>query len=95
MSTLIKQSDRQRFFKVFEELDAGRIFVRICNMRRKLRWRETRFNTLLCQLRKEGVIQLHSGDFFSLSKEDIALSFTDENGFFYVTLTMKVCNANL
>ncbi|MDR2755977.1 MAG: hypothetical protein LBC20_09740 [Planctomycetaceae bacterium] len=81
----IKQQDQIEFFRAFETLDAGRIFVRIC-LRRKLGWHETRFNSLLRQLRSEGIVQLHSGDLFSMSEEDIALSFTDENNF--------LCNFN-
>ncbi|MDR2706358.1 MAG: hypothetical protein LBC02_11325 [Planctomycetaceae bacterium] len=83
------QDDRTLFRETFDDLDKGRIFVRICNLRRKLGWDEERFNSLLRQLRLEGIVQLHAGDISSMSEEDIAQSFTDENNFFYTTLTMK------
>jgi hypothetical protein len=82
-------NDRQEFRKAFEDLDCGRIFVRICNIRRKLGWDFERFDSLLRQLRFECVIQLHVGDVSLMSRDDIAQSFTDENNFFYTTLTMK------
>lgn len=83
------QDDRKLFRDAFEQLDQGRIFVRICNLRRKLGWSEERFNSLLRKLRSEGAVQLHAGDVSSMTEDDIAQSFTDENNFFYATLTMK------
>jgi hypothetical protein len=88
-SVLSSENDCRLFREAFDELDKGRIFVRICNLRRQLRWDEERFNSLLRQFRAEGIVQLHTGDISSMSEEDIAQSFTDENNFFYVTLTMK------
>ncbi|MDR2439783.1 MAG: hypothetical protein LBE12_10500 [Planctomycetaceae bacterium] len=88
-SVLSPQDDRRQFREAFDELDKGRIFVRICNLRRQLGWDEERFNSLLRQFRTEGIVQLHTGDISSMSEEEIAQSFTDENNFFYVTLTMK------
>ncbi|MDR2117467.1 MAG: hypothetical protein LBP87_13910 [Planctomycetaceae bacterium] len=88
-SSLSPQDDRKQFREAFDELDKGRIFVRICNLRRKLGWDKTRFNSLLRQLRAEGIVQLHAGDISSMSEEDIDQSFTDESNFFYATLTMK------
>lgn len=80
--------DRDLFFKAFKELDKGRNFTRICHMRRKLGWSEERFDKLLRKLRSEGSIQLRPGDVSSMTEEDIALSFTDEDNFFYATLTI-------
>ena len=92
--TTLPQDDRKLFREAFDQLDGGRIFVRICNLRRKLAWNEEHFNSLLRKLRAEGVIQLHAGDVSSMSEEDITQSFTDENNFFYATLTMKPLTDN-
>ena len=83
------QNDRELFRTAFDNLNRGRIYVRICNMRRELGWSEERFNAQLRQLRADGTIQLHAGDVSTLSEEDVHLSYTDENNFFYVTLTWK------
>ena len=81
--------DIATFRKTFDKLDCGRIYVRICNMRRELDWSEERFNTLLCKLRADGTIQLHAGDSATMTKEDVRLSYTDDNNFFYATLTWR------
>lgn len=86
---VLPSDDRKRFREAFDHLDGGRIFVRICNLRRNLGWSDERFNALLRTLRSEGIVQLHAGDVSSMSEDEIAQSFTDENHFFYATLTMK------
>jgi hypothetical protein len=83
------QDDTQLFRAAFEKLDRGRIYVRICNMRRELGWSEERFNVLLRKLRADGTIQLHAGDVSSMTEEDVNLSYIDENNLFYATLTWK------
>lgn len=80
--------DRELFRKAYEELDQGSSFVRIHLLRRKLAWSKERFDTLLTQLRAERIVQLHAGEVFSMSEEDIKQCFTDENNFFYSGLTM-------
>jgi hypothetical protein len=82
-------NDEDSFRKAFDKLDGGRIYVRICNMRRELGWNEERFNTLLRKLRRESTIQLHAGDVSTMTEEDVLLSYTDENNFFYATITWK------
>lgn len=84
-------SDKQAFCDAFDDLDRGGnvIFVRICNMRRKLGWERERFDEILRKLRTDRVIQLHAGDSATLTQEDVTLSFTDENNMFYATVTMK------
>ena len=85
----LQQNDRELFQAAFEKLDRGRIFVRICNMRRELDWNDVRFDNLLRKLREEGVVQLHAGDVGTMTEEDVNQSYTDENNFFYATLTWK------
>jgi endo-1,4-beta-D-glucanase Y len=81
--------DAKRFQAAFDNLDHGRIYVRICDMRRELGWSEERFNDMLRKLRKDGTIQLHAGDAPTMTEDDIRLSFTDENYYFYATMTWK------
>jgi len=88
-SPITDQDDCHLFRAAFEKLDRGRIFVRICNMRRELGWSEERFNAVLRKLRADGTIQLHAGDVSTLTEEDVHLSYTDENNLFYATLTWK------
>jgi len=85
------KDDAQLFYEAFKRLDKNRslIYVRICNMRRELGWSEYRFNTVLCKLRVDGNIMLHACDVHSMTKEDIQLSYTDSNNFFYGTITWR------
>lgn len=88
-SATSQPNDREQFQTAFEKLDQGRIYVRICNLRRELGWNEERFNLLLRKLRADGTIQLHAGDISTLTEEDVNLSYTDENNSFYATMTWK------
>ena len=82
-------TDRQdREFEVaFRDLNREKLFVRIVNLRRKLNWTKEAFDSTLRRLRGTRKIQLHSGDVASMTSEDIADSFTDENRFLMLTLT--------
>ncbi len=84
-----QHTERELFKAAFDKLDRGRIYVRICYMRRELGWSEERFNALLRKLRADGTIQLHAGDVSTMTEEDVNQSYTDENNFFYATLTWK------
>jgi hypothetical protein len=83
------QSDYELFRAAFDKLDGGRIYVRICNMRRALGWSNERFNVQLRKLRMDGVIQLHAGDVSTMTEDDVNKSYTDENNFFYATITWR------
>jgi hypothetical protein len=87
LDSLPGQNDVVVFRKAFDKLDGGCFYVRICNMRRELGWSKERFNALLRKLRAEGTIQLHAGDGSTMTEEDVHLSYTDENHFFYATMT--------
>ena len=69
------------FERVFNELERKRLFVRICDLRRRLSWPREVFDEHLRQLRQEGAIQLHIADANLMSREDLDDCFTDENGF--------------
>jgi len=82
--------DAAAFEAAFHRLDQGKIYVRICNMRRELGWSECRFNAVLVQLRADGIIQLHAGDVDTMSDEEKALGYFDEaNSWQYYTLTWR------
>ena len=85
----MERNDAELFQAAFDKLDGGRIFVRICNMRRELGWSEERFNAVLRKLRTDGTIQLRAGEVSTMTEEDINLSYMDENNFFYATITWK------
>ena len=81
--------DAETFRKAFDRLDQGRIYVRICNMRRELRWSIERFDNILRILRANGTIQLCGGDPAHFTAEQIQQSFTDEYGSLYFTMKWK------
>ena len=53
---------REKFKAAFDSLDKGRIFVRICDLRRRLGWPREIFDGMIRELRGRRVIQLHTGD---------------------------------
>ena len=53
---------QERFKAAFDELDRGRIFVRICDLRRRLGWPREVFDGMIRDLRDKEIIQLHTGD---------------------------------
>ena len=75
------------FHAAFEALDQGKIFVRICDLRRYLRWTREDFDATLRTLRDEEVIQLHSGDATTMTPDEVRDGFVDENGFRMGTVT--------
>ncbi|MBQ7196379.1 MAG: hypothetical protein IJS40_03115 [Synergistaceae bacterium] len=77
----------ERFKAAFDSLDKGRIFVRICDLRRTLNWPREIFDKALIQLRNAGIIQLHVGDASLMTPEDIRDCFIDENNFRMGTVT--------
>ena len=78
---------REAFHSTFKELDRGRIFVRICDLRRRLGWKREDFDSLLRRLRDEELIQLHSGDATMMTPQEVEDGFVDENGFRMGTVT--------
>ena len=78
---------RKKFKEVFKELDNGRIFVRICDLRKKLGWPREVFDFTLKMLRDKGVIQLHVGDVSLMTPDEVKNCFVDENNFRMGTVT--------
>ncbi len=72
---------QQEFKKAFDELDRGKIFVRICDLRRELNWPRKVFDNMIKNLRDAEVIQLHTGDASLMTPDEVNDCFVDENNF--------------
>ena len=77
----------ENFKNAFRSLDKGRIFVRICDIRRLLGWPRAIFDSALKQLRDAKLIQLHAGDVTLMTPDEVQDCFVDENGFRMGTIT--------
>ena len=77
----------ENFRTAFDALDNGRIFVRICDLRKKLNWPRNVFDQGLRQFRDAGIIQLHVGDVSLMTREEIDDCFIDENNIRMGTVT--------
>ena len=76
-----------KFREAFYALDKGRIFVRICDLRRELNWPREVFDEMLRKLRDEEVIQLHEGDASTMTPDENNDCFIDENNIRMGTVT--------
>lgn len=72
---------QERFKAAFNELDRGRIFVRICDLRRRLGWPREVFDGMIRDLRNRRVIQLHTGDASLMTPDEVSDCYIDENNF--------------
>ena len=75
-----KTVSEEAFKAAFQELERGKFYARICDMRRHLGWSAQEFDSMLTGLRNAGKIQLQTGDTDFFSEEEIRDSFRDENG---------------
>ena len=80
----------EKFREAFDALDMGRIFVRICDLRRSLRWPRDVFDNMLKDLRDREIIQLHTGDASLMTPDEVADCFVDENNFRKGSVTWHV-----
>lgn len=81
---------REEFMKAFDELDNGRIFVRICDLRKKLNWPRDLFDSMLTMLRDRELIQMHIADESTMTPDEIKDCFFDENNYRMGTVTRNV-----
>ncbi len=72
---------QERFKAAFDELDRGKIFVRICDLRRRLGWPREVFDGMIRDLRNRRVIQLHTGDASLMTPDEVSDCYIDENNF--------------
>lgn len=80
---------RGRFLSAFRELDGGRVFIRIPDLRRRLMWPREVFDGVLRALRDDEVVQLHSGDVTAMTPGEVEDCFVDEFGSRKGTVTLK------
>ena len=78
---------RLAFKSAYDEIGKGRNFVRIHRIREYLNWPDLQFNNVLEELMGEYIVELHGGDPSSLTEDQITNSYTDKQGFLYITLT--------
>ena len=81
---------REEFMKAFDGLDNGRIFVRICDLRKKLNWPRDLFDAMLMMLRDKELIQMHVADESTMTPDEIKDCFVDENNYRMGTVTRNV-----
>ena len=67
---------RERFKEAFDELERGKIFVNIPELRKRLNWPHEVFDEMLRELRDEGIVQLHKTDLTRFQPEEF---FYDED----------------
>ncbi len=87
MTQVVKVVKVAEFKKAFDELDNGRIFVNIYELRRKMNLSREVFDEMLRKLRDAEVIQLHVGDDYLRTPEEINDCFVDENNYRMGTVT--------
>ena len=73
----------------FRDLDRGRVFVRVPDLRRRLMWPREVFDGLLRVLRDEEALQLHAGDVTLMTPDEVEDCFVDEFGARKRTVTLK------
>lgn len=81
---------QEEFMKAFDSLDNGRIFVRICDLRKKLNWPRDLFDAILMMLRDKELIQMHIADESTMTPDEIKDCFVDENNYRMGTVTRNV-----
>ena len=82
-----REYTQEEFKNAFDELDKGTIFVRICNIRRKLNWPREVFDSMLRELRDKEIIQLRLGDEHLMTPDEVKDCFIDENNYLMGTVT--------
>ena len=79
----------ESFRAAFRDLEEGKFYVRICEMRRRLNWPARELDALLKKLRDTGQLQLQGGDAYFFTEQDTRDSFVDENGFRMLTMKWR------
>ncbi|GHS94197.1 hypothetical protein AGMMS50276_06290 [Synergistales bacterium] len=76
-----KSISEDSFFSAFADLESKRIFVRICDLRRRIGASREDFDAMLRKLRDAGRIQLHAGDVTTQTPDEVEDGFVDESGY--------------
>lgn len=77
------------FKKAFDETGAGKNFVFIYRIRRRLDWSRQAFDNLMKTLREEGYIAAHPGNPGELDSDEVADSYQDRFGELYITISWR------
>jgi len=85
----MEKASVEKFKEVYHELERGKFYVRICDLRRHLGWSVQEFDAMLTGLRDVGKIQLQGGDTDFFTDKDLRESFIDENGFRKLTMMWR------
>ncbi len=80
----------EKFKAAFDELDRGKIFVKIAELRRRLNWPREVFDRMLRTLRDKEIIQMRIGDEHLMTRDEINDSFVDEFHDLMGTVTWNV-----
>ena len=86
----VNEYTQEKFREAFDSLDRGKIFVRICDLRRRLGWPREVFDGMIRDLRNRRVIQLHTGDASLMTEDEVADCYVDENNFRMGSVTWHV-----
>lgn len=71
----------RKFREAFDALDKGRIFVRICDLRRSLNWPREVFDDIIKKLRDNENVFIYEADQSTLTQDEIQDCFIDENNY--------------
>lgn len=80
----------EKFREAFSELDKGKVFVKICDLRRMLDWPREEFDDMLRNLRDREIIQMHIGDEHLMTPDEVKDSFVNELNYLMGTVTWNV-----
>jgi len=83
------EEDRKLFYQAYCDVGKGNSFVRIHRIRERLGWTRERFDQVFADLMAAYVIEPHGGDPSSMTASELADSFEDRRGIFYLTMTWR------
>ena len=76
------------FLAAARDLAKKREFIRICDLRARLGWARTDFDTMLGTLSDSGTIQLHAGDVTKQTPQEVDDGYIDDNGYRMGNITL-------
>ena len=81
---------QEKFRAAYDELNMGRDFVPIHELRRRLGWPRGAFDQMLIALRDSETIQMHLGDEHLMTRDEVRDSFVNERNYLMGTVTWNV-----
>ena len=86
-NSLLNKEDHILFKEHFDKLDKKIYPVKICELRKSLKWEENRFNNVIEKLLSENQIKLIKDNIATLNIRDLGDSYIDNDGNTYVSLS--------